>query len=102
MSKIRIAAFGGFRDIPPKAGAAGSDKFALELYPRIAHRGYEITRVFEEYLKYTSSPRFITTEKTKSAFRSASFLLRSILPTKKKSIRVVPIMTKINFGAPQA
>jgi len=42
MSKIRIAAFGGFRDIPPKAGAAGSDKFALELYPRIAHRGYEI------------------------------------------------------------
>ena len=42
MTKIRIAAFGGFRDIPPKAGAAGSDKFAVELYPRIAQRGYKI------------------------------------------------------------
>jgi glycosyltransferase involved in cell wall biosynthesis len=42
LTKIRIAAFGGFRDIPPKAGAAGSDKFALELYPRIAKRGYPI------------------------------------------------------------
>jgi glycosyltransferase involved in cell wall biosynthesis len=42
MRKIRIAAFGGFRDIPPKAGAAGSDKFAVELYPRIAQRGYEM------------------------------------------------------------
>ena len=42
MTKIRIAAFGGFRDIPPKAGAAGSDKFAVELYPRIARSGYEM------------------------------------------------------------
>lgn len=42
MTQIRIAAFGGFRDIPPKAGAAGSDKFAVELYPRIAQRGYEM------------------------------------------------------------
>ncbi|MEI7676519.1 MAG: glycosyltransferase family 4 protein [Bacteroidales bacterium] len=42
MSKIRIAAFGGFRDIPPKAGAAGSDKFAVELYPRIAKRDFPI------------------------------------------------------------
>ncbi len=37
-----MAAFGGFRGIPPKAGAAGSDKFAYELYPRIAQRGYDI------------------------------------------------------------
>ena len=36
--KLRIAAFGGFRGIPPKAGAAGSDKFAVELYPRIVNR----------------------------------------------------------------
>jgi len=42
MKKPRIAAFGGFRGIPPKAGAAGSDKFAYELYPRIAKRGYEV------------------------------------------------------------
>ena len=42
MKKLRIAAFGGFRSIPPKAGAAGSDKFALELYPRIAGKGYSM------------------------------------------------------------
>lgn len=40
MKNIRIAAFGGFRSIPPKAGAAGSDKFAFELYPRIVSKGY--------------------------------------------------------------
>jgi len=42
MQKLRIAAFGGFRSIPPKAGGAGSDKFALELYPRIVKRGHEL------------------------------------------------------------
>lgn len=40
MEKLRIAAFGGFRSIPPKAGAAGSDKFAYELYPRIVGKGH--------------------------------------------------------------
>jgi glycosyltransferase involved in cell wall biosynthesis len=39
---LRIAAFGGFRSIPPKAGGAGSDKFAVELYPRIAAKGHEL------------------------------------------------------------
>lgn len=42
MDKLRIAAFGGFRWIPPKAGAAGSDKFAFELYPRIVKRGHSL------------------------------------------------------------
>ncbi len=42
MEKLRIAAFGGFRSIPPKAGAAGSDKFALELYPRIVAKGHSL------------------------------------------------------------
>jgi len=42
MEKLRIAAFGGFRSIPPKAGAAGSDKFAFELYPRIAGKGHSL------------------------------------------------------------
>jgi glycosyltransferase involved in cell wall biosynthesis len=42
MEKLRIAAFGGFRCIPPKAGAAGSDKFAFELYPRIAAKGHNM------------------------------------------------------------
>lgn len=49
MKKIRIAAFGGFRDIPPRAGGAGSDKFAVELYPRIVKRGYSLiayTRIY--------------------------------------------------------
>lgn len=40
--KLRIAAFGGFRGIPPKAGSAGSDKFAFELYPRIVKQGHSL------------------------------------------------------------
>jgi glycosyltransferase involved in cell wall biosynthesis len=39
---LKIAAFGGFRSIPPRAGAAGADKFAVELYPRLVKRGYEV------------------------------------------------------------
>jgi glycosyltransferase involved in cell wall biosynthesis len=42
MKNLKIAAFGGFRTIPPKAGGAGSDKFAFELYPRIVKKGHEI------------------------------------------------------------
>lgn len=38
---LRIAAF-GFRSFPPRAGAAGADKFALELLPRLAARGHEV------------------------------------------------------------
>jgi len=43
MKQLRIAAFGGFRTIPPKAGGAGSDKFAFELYPRLVKLGCEMT-----------------------------------------------------------
>jgi glycosyltransferase involved in cell wall biosynthesis len=39
--KLRIAAF-GFRSLPPRAGAAGADKFALELLPRLAERGHQV------------------------------------------------------------
>ncbi|MFT3680265.1 MAG: glycosyltransferase family 4 protein [Ferruginibacter sp.] len=42
MEKLRIAAFGGFRSIPPKPGGAGSDKIALELYPRIVKKGHSL------------------------------------------------------------
>ena len=42
MDKLRIAAFGGFRWIPPKPGAAGSDKFAFELYPQDCKRGHKL------------------------------------------------------------
>lgn len=42
MNKLRIAAYGGFRWIPPKVGTAGSDKFAFELYPRIVKRGHTL------------------------------------------------------------
>lgn len=47
-SNIRIAAF-GFRSLPPESGSAGADKFALELYTRLAAKGYPIvvyTRVY--------------------------------------------------------
>ena len=43
MKQLRIAAFGGFRAIPPKEGGAGSDKFAFELYPRLVKAGCELT-----------------------------------------------------------
>lgn len=48
-NKLRIAAFGGFRTIPPKPGGAGSDKFAVELYPRIVARGHQLIAYTREY-----------------------------------------------------
>ncbi len=39
---MRIAAF-GFRSFPPSDGSAGADKFALELLPRLAAQGHEVT-----------------------------------------------------------
>jgi glycosyltransferase involved in cell wall biosynthesis len=41
MQALRIAAF-GFRSYPPRAGSAGADKFAKELLPRLAARGYKV------------------------------------------------------------
>jgi glycosyltransferase involved in cell wall biosynthesis len=41
MNSLRIAAF-GFRSLPPQKGSAGADKFALELYPRLAEKGHTI------------------------------------------------------------
>jgi glycosyltransferase involved in cell wall biosynthesis len=38
----RIAAF-GFRNFPPREGSAGADKFAMELLPRLARRGFQVT-----------------------------------------------------------
>lgn len=49
LKPMRIAAFGGFRTIPPQAGGAGSDKFAVELYPRIVAAGHQLiayTRIY--------------------------------------------------------
>lgn len=46
---INIAAFGGFRTIPPRPGGAGSDKFAFELYPRFIAKGCNLlayTRIY--------------------------------------------------------
>jgi hypothetical protein len=39
---MRIAAF-GFRSVPPTKGAAGADKFALELFPRLVAKGHTVT-----------------------------------------------------------
>jgi len=51
MNKLRIAAFGGFRSIPPRTGAAGSDKFAFELYPRIVAQGHSLIAYCRIYPK---------------------------------------------------
>jgi glycosyltransferase involved in cell wall biosynthesis len=48
MDKLRIAAF-GFRTIPPSKGAAGADKFALELYPRLVKRGHSVIAYNRRY-----------------------------------------------------
>jgi glycosyltransferase involved in cell wall biosynthesis len=51
MAHPRIAAFGGFRTIPPREGGAGSDKFAYELYPRLVELGCQLTaycRIYPE------------------------------------------------------
>jgi len=45
---IRLAAF-GFRSFPPGPGAAGADKFALELLPRLAQRGCVVTAYTRRY-----------------------------------------------------
>ncbi len=55
---LKIAAFGGFRSIPPKKGGAGSDKFAFELYPRIVKQGYELTAYCRIYPGETDIPRY--------------------------------------------
>ena len=49
MKKLRIVAFGGFRSIPPKAGGAGSDKFAYELYPRFVEKGHSVVAYTRKY-----------------------------------------------------
>jgi glycosyltransferase involved in cell wall biosynthesis len=45
---MRIAAF-GFRSIPPAKGAAGADKFALELFPRLVKRGHHVIAYNRRY-----------------------------------------------------
>jgi len=45
---MRIAAF-GFRSLPPAKGAAGADKFALELFPRLVQRGHSVVAYNRRY-----------------------------------------------------
>ncbi|MDB4921113.1 glycosyltransferase family 4 protein [Mucilaginibacter sp.] len=45
---MRIAAF-GFRSVPPSKGAAGADKFALELFPRLVNRGHSVVAYNRRY-----------------------------------------------------
>jgi glycosyltransferase involved in cell wall biosynthesis len=58
MGGLRIAAFGGFRAIPPKDGGAGSDKFAFELYPRIVRQGHSLTAYCRIYPGDIITPRY--------------------------------------------
>lgn len=57
MKQLRIAAFGGFRAIPPKEGGAGSDKFAFELYPRLVRAGCELTAYCRIYPDEGQKPK---------------------------------------------
>jgi len=45
---MRIAAF-GFRSMPPAKGAAGADKFAMELFPRLVKRGHSVVAYNRQY-----------------------------------------------------
>jgi glycosyltransferase involved in cell wall biosynthesis len=45
---LRIAAF-GFRSLPPRAGAAGADKFALEMFTRLAAAGHHVVAYSRVY-----------------------------------------------------
>lgn len=45
---MRIAAF-GFRTLPPAKGAAGADKFALELFPRLVAKGHSVIAYNRRY-----------------------------------------------------
>ena len=45
---MRIAAF-GFRSLPPSNGAAGADKFVLELLPRIVSQGHAVIAYNRKY-----------------------------------------------------
>lgn len=45
---MRIAAF-GFRTLPPTKGAAGADKFAMELFPRLVARGHSVVAYNRRY-----------------------------------------------------
>jgi len=54
--KLRIAAFGGFRTIPPRAGSAGADKFAFELYPRLVAKGHQLTAYTRIYPQDRDAP----------------------------------------------
>lgn len=58
MDKLRIAAFGGFRSLPPKEGGGGADKLALELYPRIADRGHEVIAYGRIYPGEKNVPKY--------------------------------------------
>lgn len=53
---LRIAAF-GFRSLPPRKGAAGADKFALELLPRLVARGHRVTAYTRVYPDEPDEPR---------------------------------------------
>jgi len=53
-TRFRLAAF-GFRSVPPKPGCAGADKFAEELYSRLASRGYEVTAYNRVYSRPAES-----------------------------------------------
>lgn len=65
MDRLRIAAFGGFRSLPPKEGGGGADKLALELYPRIVRMGHEVIAYGRIYPGDAKIPKFTDYEGVK-------------------------------------
>jgi len=65
MEHLRIAAFGGFRSIPPRDGGAGSDKFAFELYPRMTKLGHELIAYCRIYPGDKETPKYGEYERVK-------------------------------------
>jgi glycosyltransferase involved in cell wall biosynthesis len=81
----RLAAF-GFRSIPQRPGCSGADKFAEELYVRLAARGYQVTGYNRVYDSSGSS---------ESSHKGVRLL--NIRTTKRKGIEALLHSAKVTF-----
>lgn len=72
---MRIATF-SFRSIPMRAGCAGADKFATELYPRLVARGHEVVaynRLFRDEAPLGDAYRGVRTLNFRTPTRRKGF-----------------------------
>jgi glycosyltransferase involved in cell wall biosynthesis len=88
MTKLRIAAF-GFRSIPPSDGAAGADKFALELLPRLIERGHSVIAYNRNYPGNTARIKEFKGVKIKTFTTSKRKGLDTLLHSAKCTIHII-------------